>query len=741
MSFIAMSHVLERNDMQYHSQIARRSRIRLYVIAFQGAAFCFFGARIASAAEGPTVDVVIKDVNRIYTVTSADSQVAGFKPHIKFPWMEQRGDGSLFTWWTVGQTHGVQDPALAGGSSQSFDDGDTWTTPTQVYTITPPVTQMRPSGQTSRGYEVNWTSSTPRTSWGGLRYSSSDGGYNWSTSTAFYNSNGVGYVNLFQQQGPIVARNSEIFFTAYGQRNTSDTTFETVLFASTDNGANWTRRSTISAYVPGLNLAMGAEGPSETALIKLDNGNLLSVFRTGQPYPSNNINAATPSIYSTISSDGGYTWTTPKMLGVTGVSPHLNKLPDGTVAMTYGRYGVNMLFADPTASRWSFPTVIMDESTDGHARMYERSDGDWVMAYDRTSFYHPSDNNNPPAGYVYANDQEAHMEIATLGITPQTVTEDYSWAFEYHGDVTPDALAVPWSIAQGGTTSVRLWGDLGQDYIRTDSGTTGVNRSVSYVLSGNTPSSAWADVDFADGFVLDIRARAGSTSTAASSATVYLSDGTNGAIMLELTSNYVGLEGLGGNGAQVNHAPVGFSPRSWHEYRIVVDTDDVSGLVTAKLYIDGDWDNAILTQLLAATADDEVRFGDITGTNNGILDLDYLRFAHSPSSLAFSGDFNGDGLVDGADYSVWRDHYGGEDESALHGGGDGLNGVDPADFELWKSNFGTSSPDNSLAAVPEASTLALCVIGCLYIVAAARRSPAEVNSNSINNNPAGRMGK
>jgi hypothetical protein len=669
------------------------------------------------AAEGPKVDVTVNEIKRIYTVTAEDSDVSGFKPHVIFPWMERLGDGSLFTWWTVGQTHGV---GQFGGASRSYDDGDTWTAPTTNYSATPHVTQIRPAGQISRGYQLNLTSATPRTSWGELRYTSTDGGYNWTTSTALYNSNGVGYVNLYQQQGPIVERNNELFFTAYGQRNTTDTTYETVLFASTDGGANWTRRSTISAYVPGPDLSMGAEGPNETAIILLDNGNLFSVFRTGQPFPNSNVNAASPSIFSSISSDGGYTWSTPKMLGVTGVSPHLNKLPDGKIAMTYGRYGVKMMFADPTGSRWTYPFVLMDDSTSGHVRMYERADGDWVMAYDHSSFYNPRYDANPPAGYVYANDEMAHLEIATLSITPQTVVEDYPWSFEYHGDVTPDALAIPWSIAQGGATNVRLWADLGQDYIRTDSGTTGINRSMSYALSGDTASSSWAEVDFASGFVLDIRARAGSTSTMAGSATVFLSDGENGAISLELTSNYVGLEGLGGNGSQVNYSPAGFSPRSWHQYRLIIDTDDVSEVVTARLYIDGDWENAILTQLLDSSKANELRFGDITGTNNGVLDLDFLRFADLPA-LALAGDFNGDGSVDAGDYTVWRDHLGESDEFNLNGSGDGINGVDIGDYVLWKTKFGTWSDANSSAApsmVPEASSLVLLVLCGVPILSA-----------------------
>lgn len=56
------------------------------------------------------------------------------------------------------------------------------------------------------------------------------------------------------------------------------------------------------------------------------------------------------------------------------------------------------------------------------------------------------------------------------------------------------------------------------------------------------------------------------------------------------------------------------------------------------------------------------------------------------------GDFNGDGVVDGADYTVWRDNLGEADTLLAPGSttdGDGV--VDSDDYQLWKSNFGATS--------------------------------------------------
>jgi hypothetical protein len=52
---------------------------------------------------------------------------------------------------------------------------------------------------------------------------------------------------------------------------------------------------------------------------------------------------------------------------------------------------------------------------------------------------------------------------------------------------------------------------------------------------------------------------------------------------------------------------------------------------------------------------------------------------------SFRYDYNGNGSVDAADYTVWRDTYGTADPRA---DGNGNGAVDDGDYELWKSHFG-----------------------------------------------------
>lgn len=86
--------------------------------------------------------------------------------------------------------------------------------------------------------------------------------------------------------------------------------------------------------------------------------------------------------------------------------------------------------------------------------------------------------------------------------------------------------------------------------------------------------------------------------------------------------------------------------------------------------------------------------------------------------FGLDGDFNGDGIVDAADFTVWRDHFGNLDESVLNNNGDGINGVDAADLTLWRTNFGAGS---SVAFVPEPGVQLLGLVIAYLLVFGRRR--------------------
>jgi hypothetical protein len=72
-----------------------------------------------------------------------------------------------------------------------------------------------------------------------------------------------------------------------------------------------------------------------------------------------------------------------------------------------------------------------------------------------------------------------------------------------------------------------------------------------------------------------------------------------------------------------------------------------------------------------------------------------------------TGDYDGNGVVDAADYTIFQDNLGG-DSAVLNGNGSGAATVVQADYLLWVDNFGSSS--GSGTAVPEPSSLALVLL-------------------------------
>jgi hypothetical protein len=80
-----------------------------------------------------------------------------------------------------------------------------------------------------------------------------------------------------------------------------------------------------------------------------------------------------------------------------------------------------------------------------------------------------------------------------------------------------------------------------------------------------------------------------------------------------------------------------------------------------------------------------------------------------------TGDYNLDGRVDAADYSVWRDTRGSTTDLRANGDNTGASFgvVDEADYTAWKNNFGAASPA-AAASIPEPSALIVsCVFGGL----------------------------
>jgi len=85
------------------------------------------------------------------------------------------------------------------------------------------------------------------------------------------------------------------------------------------------------------------------------------------------------------------------------------------------------------------------------------------------------------------------------------------------------------------------------------------------------------------------------------------------------------------------------------------------------------------------------------------------NFTITLSPVTLAGDFNGDGAVNAADYTVWRD---GEGSTGVDLAADGDNDgdVDAQDYTIWRDNYGRSIGSGPSQAVPEPAGLA-CLMG------------------------------
>jgi hypothetical protein len=90
------------------------------------------------------------------------------------------------------------------------------------------------------------------------------------------------------------------------------------------------------------------------------------------------------------------------------------------------------------------------------------------------------------------------------------------------------------------------------------------------------------------------------------------------------------------------------------------------------------------------------------------------------------GDYDLSGIVDAADYTLWRDTLG-QSGPGLAADGNGNGSIDGGDYEIWKSHFGEISGGGARsqvnATVPEPASLTLLFAAALQL-ARGRRRPA-----------------
>jgi hypothetical protein len=84
------------------------------------------------------------------------------------------------------------------------------------------------------------------------------------------------------------------------------------------------------------------------------------------------------------------------------------------------------------------------------------------------------------------------------------------------------------------------------------------------------------------------------------------------------------------------------------------------------------------------------------------------------------GDYNDDGTVNAADYTVWRDQFGLLVEPGTGPDGNNNGFVDVFDRLIWRENFGDSGLEAAATSIPEPAAICLALVALMF--AAAQRT-------------------
>jgi hypothetical protein len=94
--------------------------------------------------------------------------------------------------------------------------------------------------------------------------------------------------------------------------------------------------------------------------------------------------------------------------------------------------------------------------------------------------------------------------------------------------------------------------------------------------------------------------------------------------------------------------------------------------------------------------------------------------------VAISGDYNHNGVVDAADYVVWRKLQG-QSGIGLAADGNGNGAIDIGDYDIWRAHFGqiagSGSSATTLTSVPEPAAFAILSPVYAFLLVRRRRRP------------------
>jgi hypothetical protein len=104
-------------------------------------------------------------------------------------------------------------------------------------------------------------------------------------------------------------------------------------------------------------------------------------------------------------------------------------------------------------------------------------------------------------------------------------------------------------------------------------------------------------------------------------------------------------------------------------------------------------------------------------TNETGQDYALAWWTTAPTTIVMDGDFDGNGITDEDDYTLWASSYGSTATPGTGADGNGDGVVNAADYTVWRDAFAAAS---ATAAVPEPTTVAMALAGLLALASRRR---------------------
>lgn len=287
----------------------------------------------------------------------------------------------------------------------------------------------------------------------------------------------------------------------------------------------------------------------------------------------------------------------------------------------------------------------------------------------------------------------------------KTDMETEGWTYNEYANPTPPNLAGPVGPLETEFATEDAWKFVDQT----------TNYRPQYESPRMTPEQV---AEFADAWEFKVRMNVASPSVAAHGASIqFIEPGdpaTNKVYRIYVTTNTT-LQGTV-NSYNLNVpnqvVPDPLAP-GFHTYRLVGSPSGVNLFIDdsttpALTNIPGFLKDAATSVLSIITPTTDASFATIGSNASGGASTIYISetsFTLLEAVAGVAGDFNGNGVVDAADYVVWREAFG--TNNTLSGNGDETDGsagvVDDADYQYWRARFGNSGPAASagLITVPE----------------------------------------